>query len=171
MSDVEFNLYKFILDILQFLVVLGTAIWAVYRFRRERTHTPRIDFTIECNFFGPVKDEYIAEFILSLINKGSVIHEPPGITLTIRGLNGDSELSFWEKHGQRVNFPYKLLDKERVELMGERVFEEPGTKLDMPYATKIHQSYKYILARANIQYTTSRRHGVEKIFEVSTATK
>jgi hypothetical protein len=39
---------------------------------KERTYKPHIQFSIDCKFYGPENDYYLAEFIVSAHNKGNV---------------------------------------------------------------------------------------------------
>jgi hypothetical protein len=139
---------------------------------RTRLLIPRIEFRLDCNFSGPLNGDYIAEFVLHLINRGATRHQVNDLTMSIRGvkLSNDDKLRFWDDGRVnvpcRVSFPDNLLDKAQVILPGESIAIEPGVTLDMPLSTIVRQPYRYILAKANIDYDKDGRYGVERVFEL-----
>jgi hypothetical protein len=168
MNDKDANLVKLILEIAQFALVLLGVIWAYYRLKKERTHTPHVEFQINCNFFGPNADSYLAEFILTANNKGLVKHQFKSIKLRVRGIKRGINLSYWKGNEPRLEFPDDLFgDIEVKHKKYNHIFVEPSVKQEITYITKIPKVYEYIIARAEFQYAEFRPHSTEKVFEVS----
>src|SRR5271168_685042 len=104
MGEAAKRLADVLIATLQFLAVVVTGIWVYFRFRRERTHSPRVAFEIEGEFFGPESGCHIAEFVMSVKNEGLVKHRFTEITLRVRGIRNEAPLILWGDT-QRVEFP------------------------------------------------------------------
>lgn len=127
--DQQIEIGKLIVSILQFLVILWGAWFAFRRFRKERTHTPHIEFAINCNAYGSEHGDYLTEIILIAENKGLVIQYFESIKLRIRGIDEESSrngIDYW-RNGYRARFPdlltesYSLTNESFKELARSRV--------------------------------------------------
>jgi hypothetical protein len=128
---------------------------------------PRMEFTLEGNFFGPfAQNERIGEFIVHLANRGGGRHSISSLKLTLRGLVGNTQLDTWDDAQIRVSFPDRLIHEAEVLRPRESINVGAGTSLAMPIAVRIPSANKYVLVQANVQYDRRHRYGVEKIFEV-----
>jgi hypothetical protein len=107
MSDVQLNLANFVLGCIQVIILFFGGLWAYYRLKKERTHTPHIEFGIDCNFYEQEGKDYIAEFILTANNLGLVIHYFRSIRLRVLAIRAKDPLNYWGD-GYRVNFPVSL---------------------------------------------------------------
>ena len=112
---------------LQLLAVISGGIWVFFRFRQEGSHSPRVAFDIEGNFFGPPDDCYLAEFVTSEKNEGLVKHTFTEITLRVRGIRSEAPLMFWG-NTQHVEFPESVVDDADVIYKQKygSIFVEPG---------------------------------------------
>ncbi len=156
--------------ILQFALLLSGAIWAYIRLRKERTHIPHIEFGIDCRLLGPVEDDYIAQFALTVANRGAVIHRFPSIKLRARGIRANQELAYWRGHEPRLEFPDVILpDVEVIPEGYNYFFVEPGVKQELVYVTKIPANYGWFLTRAEFHYDRYSPHSSERVFEVPSA--
>ena len=167
MGDNSYHLWEVMFGTFQVLAVLAGGLWAWRRLRRERTHTPHIEFDISCNFFGPEQRFYLAEFILSADNRGYVVHRFKSIKLRVRGIEAGQAFEYWPNHEPRLQFPLKLIDDQEV-IYSEKyghIFVEPGVNQKITFVTKIPQSCKYIDARAEFTYEShrSRSHSIERV--------
>jgi hypothetical protein len=70
MADRGVEIWKLFFQAIQTIGIIGGAIWAAWRFKRERTHAPQIEFTVDANFHGPSEGAYTAEYVLTFNNKG-----------------------------------------------------------------------------------------------------
>jgi hypothetical protein len=137
------------------------------RQEKERTHQPRIEFGIDCTFYGPEKDSYVVEFFLTAQNKGLIQQKFEKMLLRVRGIEGNQELTYFSGYEPRLNFPVKLLDNVSVIPQGYGYFfVEPGARQTIAYITKIPSSIKYILAHAVFWYDENTNHVTEKVFPV-----
>lgn len=160
--------------ILQTLAILFGAGWAYFRLRKERSHEPHVEFTIDCLFYGPQKGEYIVEVLLIIHNKGLVQHKFFDMFLQLRGIKAKGRLSYSKKDDFRLDFPLILVDE--VNLLPENYnffFVEPGISQPFTYATKIPATIKYVLTSGMFYYDRDRRlvHRIERVFPVKATKK
>jgi len=155
------------LNIAQFTIILGGAVWAYFRLWKEGVHRPRIQFDIQCQTFQSINNEIPIEFILKLNNKGLIEHKFHSINLRVRGIKENENLSLWKGSEPRLYFPEKLVDAQVIHTKKySHVFVEPGVDQTINYVVKIPSSYKLISARAEFKYDESKNHSIEKIFDV-----
>src|SRR5258708_19933982 len=108
MTDGTKNLLTIVIASTQLLLLVVGAVWAYYRFWREGSHRRRVEFRIDCVFFGPQQDQYLAEFKLHAVNKGLVVHRFPSIELRVRGFKPLDKISFCNIKNPPVKFPHKV---------------------------------------------------------------
>jgi hypothetical protein len=150
----------------QFALLLIAAVWAYFRLWREGVLRPRVDFRIDCKFFGPHGDEYVVEFLLYANNRGLVIQRFPSIHLRVRSIPTGSALELWEKYKPRLLFPEKLFEAEVVLEKDGYIFVEPGVEQIISYVTKVPRRARFVIARAEFRYENSDPHSAERVFEV-----
>jgi hypothetical protein len=132
---------------------------------KRRSYSPHIEFELKCNFYGPEKDDFIAEFLLIVRNKGIVQQKFKDIRFRVRGIEG--ELSYWQGNEPRLAFPIKIVDN--VSILPKNYnffFIEAGIEQVFTYITKIPSSTKYISAYAEFNYDKFTPHTTEKVFSV-----
>ncbi len=138
----------------------------------ERAHKPHVEFDIECDFFGPENDEYLAVFLLVARNRGKVIQEFPGIGLRVRGIErpegrtDGAKLGYLEGMRPRLAFPKVVIDENNIVPEGVTYFVEPNVRQVFTYVTKVPASLKYVVTKAVFHYVKDRRHSSERVFEV-----
>jgi hypothetical protein len=134
----------------------------------ERTHAPQIEFSIDCNFYGPQRNNYLVEVLLTVNNKGRVKQKFKDVTLRIRGIEENQPLEFWKKREPRLYFPHLLVPDVPVVPEGiECFFAEPGEKNTFTYVTKIPETIKFVLAYATFSYNSEDSHDAERVFCVN----
>ena len=139
----------------------------------ERTYAPHIQFSIDCKFYGPENDYYLAEFLVSAHNKGNVRQEfrreETPIRLRVRGIEAEHALSEWRDHEPRLEFPQSLVDN--VQIIPNTLnffFIEPGVEQIFTYVIRLPSSIKYILATASFWYDPYTPHATERVFQMRT---
>ncbi|MEK6337359.1 MAG: hypothetical protein AABM67_20750 [Acidobacteriota bacterium] len=167
MNDSTKSLLSVIIAATQLVLLVVGALWAYYRFWREGSHRRRVEFSIDCNFFGPQQEQYLAEFRLHAVNKGVVVHRFPSIELRVLGLKKSDPISFWEDRKPRVEFPHKVMQAEIVHDKYSYIFVEPGVEQVITYVTTFPAEYRFILARAEFRYDRRNPHSAEKVFELT----
>jgi len=149
----------------QLIVILIGAVLAYFRFWREGTHKPRIEFDLVCTFFGPQNNHRIASFIIHAHNKGNIEHKFIRITLRLRGIKFESPLN--RRPDNRLEFPESLLKVELIPKEFEYFFIRPNVEQQITFATTIPDDIHFLLARAAFKYEDSDDlHTAEKIFDV-----
>ena len=167
MDEATKRLADVILSSAQLAVVTIGALWAFWRFRLERTHVPRVDFNLDCRFYGPQNNEFIAEFLLSINNKGLVIHRFHDVLLRVRGIEEGQDLAFLKDNEPRLAFPVLLVNDNVIyKRKHSRIFVEPGINQTLTYVSKISSSVRFIVARVEFRYDQSRTYSVERVFEL-----
>ncbi len=143
----------------------------------ERRYQPHIEFTMEANFFGPQKGNYVAEFVIYADNKSLVRHQFNEIVFRVRGIRKNEDLQIWENHSPRLEFPHKIIGSDKaipnkakpdqVNLVPEGwnfIFVEPGVRQQIDFVTPLDADYAYIVARAEFRYDKYTPHVIERVF-------
>lgn len=146
-----------------------------------RELAPHIEFDIDCNFYGPEEDFYLAEFLLTAHNRGRVRQEFRDILLRVRGIKHNAVLAEWRGNEPRLGFPEYLIKNARVVPKEIRTpqgivtynffFVEPGVKQVFTYISRIPAGVKYIAARGAFFYDPETPHTVERVFQVRASAK
>lgn len=167
--EVNYPLLNFILAMFQAVILLISAIWAYFRFRKEKPLHPRIEFDIACRFYGPQKNEYLAVFSIIAENKGNVDHTFTEIFLRCRGLKEEHTLEELSDYPGRLNFPKKVFEIDNI--IPEKYkyyFVRPGVRESFAFTTKIPETYSYLLVHAAFKYKDANElHTAEQVFEVT----
>jgi len=138
--------------------------------KQERKDVPRIEFSIECNVYGPENGDFLTEFLLIIRNRGDIQHKFNRITLRVRGIENGRPLCHWEGYEPRLSFPERVLDNVNVIPKGYNYFfVEPGVVQVLTYVTKIPSSIKYVQAFALFEYDEYTPHTTERVFQMKPA--
>lgn len=134
---------------------------------KRRTYSPHIEFEITCSFYGPEKDDYVAEFLFIARNKGLIQQKFKDIRFRVRGIESNQPLSYLEGYEPRLAFPIKIINDVSILPKGYNyLFVEPGIEQVFTFVTKIPLSVKYILAYTEFAYDEFTPHTSERIFTV-----
>jgi hypothetical protein len=134
---------------------------------QERKNVPRIEFSIECNVYGPENGDYLTEFLLIIRNRGDILHKFKKIVLRVRGIESGKPLCYWGGYEPRLSFPARVLDNVNVIPAGYNYFfVEPGVVQVLTYVTKIPSSIKYVQAFALFEYDEHTPHTTERVFQM-----
>jgi hypothetical protein len=177
MSDGTRNAIEVTVAILQLAVLLGTAAWAIVRFRREGTHTPRIEFGVSAAFWGPIAGYYLCELDFRIKNLGLLEHRFRHIKLRVLGIGRDDSFEEWKGHDPRVAFPLKLIDDAEVlhrpatDEGEDYIFVRPGVDQSVPCAVRIPEQVRFIHVLAEFKYANNDVHSCERVFEVKEAAR
>src|SRR5262245_61800491 len=110
------------------VALLGGAIWALLLYRRQREHSPHVEFTADISFVGKHGEWWIVELLSHLENKGKVRHTVTNFEFELYALDADDDLEPNEKYNGQVEFPKKLLGRSWLPHGVESFFIEPGIK-------------------------------------------
>jgi|GEM_PF-3219537 len=140
------------------------------RFRREeqkaeieRRYTPHIELRIDCQFFGPRDDQFLATFCVQASNKGQVVHKFPSVVLRVRGIKGEP-FQHWQGHEPRAYFPHNVFETDLIPSDWNFIFIEPGVSHQITITTVIPAEYSYVLAYAEFAYKEYWPHTAEAVF-------
>jgi hypothetical protein len=171
MDDSTKNLISVIISAAQLAIVVAGAMWAYFRFVRERAHSPRMALGIECEFYGPQSASYLAALCIIIRNEGLVQQRLQDIRLRLLGIASDQPFGEWDADPPRVEFPVKLVDAQVIyKKKYGHIFVEPGVEQRLTYVTQVPQGIAIVLARVEFQYEGRRRqrtHSAERVFRVA----
>jgi hypothetical protein len=156
------------IDLLKVLLTVSAGAWIYFRFARERTHARRVEFSLDCAFYGPQNGRFLAEFVFEIKNRGLVVHRFDSLHLRVRGVRRNSELQPWQMQPSRVDFPERVIDEPDV-IMAKKyshIFVEPGVEQTITFVGAVPEEIGFILARAEFRYSDSRTHSTERLFQV-----
>ena len=152
----------------QLIIILISAMWAYFRFRKEDPLYPRIEFDIKCKFWGTQLNSYLTCFIVTANNKGNVEHKFTEIRLRVRGIKFNEPLTEFKEYPPMVNFPEKIM--EGVNIVPTKFgyfFVRPGINQSFNYASQIPSNIRFIIVRATFKYeSTNELHTAQRVFEV-----
>jgi hypothetical protein len=114
----------------------------------ERKYTPHVEFKIDCQFFGPKENHYLANFILFAYNRGLVVHRFPKIELRVRGIKKEESFQYWKGNEPRVKFPHKIFETDVIPPKWNFIFVEPGVSQQINYSSIIAAEYAFLAVRA-----------------------
>jgi hypothetical protein len=168
MDEATKRLWDVGLGVAQLALAIVGGLWVFFRFRRERTHVPRITFHLDCKLHGPVRDSYLAEFVVQIKNDGAVIHRFTEISLRVRGIPRDVELQEWKEAPPRLEFPVLLVRDADVHYKRkyDHIFVEPGIAQDIIFVTQLPNDMAFLLARAEFKYDDRRWHSTKRVIVV-----
>ncbi len=148
MADSTKNLIDVIIKSIQLLIILISAMWAYFRFRKEHPLHPRIEFDINCKFFGPQQNSYLTSFTISANNKGNVEHEFSEIRLRVLGIKTGQPLTDFLERPPMANFPVEIMKGVNiVPPKFKRFFVRPGVNQAFNYTTQVHENIRFIIFR------------------------
>lgn len=134
---------------------------------KEEKQLYKIEFDMNCRFFGPHFGKYAAEFVLFAHNKSTHRHQLNGVKLRVRGIRQNVPFSFWSaKYEHRLEFLEAILSDDVIPKKWNFIFVDPGVRQSITYQTIIDTDFKYITARAEFYYDKNTPHSTEKMFEV-----
>ncbi len=134
----------------------------------HRESVPRIELGINSRVLGQDDDHYLVEFTLTAYNRGLVRWQVRDIELRVRGIERNWQFAYWPRRGQRVEFPVKIIDKERV--IPESLnflFVEPSVQQTITYVTKVPAHIMYIVVYAEFWYDEVTPHTSERVFRLT----
>ncbi|MFI0487082.1 hypothetical protein [Actinomadura sp. 9N215] len=136
--------------------------------RRHREDNPHIELAIDCRVHGQVSEHYLAEFILTIQNRGLVDWRFNAIVLRVLGIERDHPLAFWQGNEPRLEFPMTVIDDAAVIPRNLNfIFVEPEVSQTITYVTKISSRIEYILAHVSFEYDEHTPHSTERVFRLS----
>ena len=134
----------------------------------QRLDKGHIEYTVECDFLGPVNETCLAEIRLCAHNKGQTIQRFSRIYIRVRGIPRADSPSRWPERWDRAFFPTKIAEQENVIPQGVTYFTEPGVRQVFTYVTTVPTDQRFILIHSEFDYMgeEGKSHDCERVFEV-----
>jgi hypothetical protein len=152
LSEIEIQNYQLLIAILSFIVMLVTASWALYRFKKEGLFKPKIQFDIESKIVATQNNKRILKIFFILENKGLKTHKITELRYKILGLPKEGKPKRLDNHKHLVKF-------EEIEYVENiipdsykffYIYREVRQRLHI--VTDIEDKYSAILVRATLRY-------------------
>jgi hypothetical protein len=161
--------FKIIASAATSIALLVAAVWASFKFIRQRENHPLIDFTADITFHKKLGDWWIVELIAFIENKGKVQHRVKDFDFDLASLSGSDEVITSEEFGGQVHFPH-LISKGsfRPKKYGE-FFIEPGLKNKYSYITRVPVGAQVVILHTWFEYLDGKHsHSAEVTRRVPT---
>lgn len=158
-----------IIELLTLITVVVSGLWVYFHFIREDPLCPRIEFNLDCSFFGPQDNAYVAAFSIYAHNKGRVEHKFRNIKIKAHGIKMGESVTFWEGHAPKLYFPTKVFHEANlVHNNYKYFFVRPGINQTFSFVTRIPIEFRFILVRATFEYENAEGlQTAERVFEVT----
>ena len=135
----------------------------VWRDTRARTYRPRVETTIECDFFLPQNEERPIELRFMVANRGGARCRLSQLAFSVRGIQKGASLTCYE--GQRLQFPEKPVAGSFVPRK-DWLFVDPGTTQAFTFAAKIPASLALILVRMEMKPRRGYSYIEKRVFQI-----
>ena len=118
-----------------------------------RYYIPKIEYSLDANFYGPQEDWCIMQLQLLAHNKGNTQRKMKSIAINVRGIKYNEPLSFWnERGGKRLEFPHLLIKDNLLPQNGNYFYYvEPSVKQTFNYITKVPKEISYVRVHIEVQ--------------------
>lgn len=153
-------------------VLVWGAIWAYFRFKRERVDAPQIEFTIAANFFGLSDGSHAAEYVLVFNNKGKTRVQVDRIKLRVRGIKAGEKIGYLNGQQLTLNFPHSVVPtlENIVPKKFGYIFFEPGVRQEFRHISIVPPDIDLLLVHAAFNYIgNGDPHTAEKVVRLPNA--
>lgn len=144
------------------IALLIGAIWAFYKFYRQRENYSLIDFTVDVEFHSQKDDWWIVELIAYIENKGKVQHRIQDFEFELASLNANDEVTIAEQFGSQVYFPNILSRGSFLQKKYKYFFNEPGLKNKYSFVARVPKDANTVLLHSWFKYLDGKHsHSAE----------
>ena len=134
------------------VLVLG-AFWGYFKWRKRREHAPRLEFTVDVNFVGLHKGQWLVEVLALVDNKGLVQHRIREFSFDLRTLDVNDPIEEGEKEiNYQTRIPRKVKEAAWIPRDWESTFIEPGLKTRYSYVVAVPRTAKFVLVHGKFDY-------------------
>lgn len=134
------------------VALLVAAIWAYFRFIRQRENYPFIDFTVDITFHKRIGNWWIVELVAYIENKGKVQHKLDYFKFDLFSLNDSDKITTSKEIGGQVYFPNKLAESSFLPQKTKYFFIEPGSKNKYSYITRVPVEAEIVILHSWFNY-------------------
>ncbi|MBL8868690.1 MAG: hypothetical protein JNK90_02800 [Planctomycetaceae bacterium] len=161
------ELAEIVLGVANLIVILCGVLWAYRRFRVERTHQPRMEFDIDCSFFGPQNGSYACQVLVRAKNCGLIRHEFRDLKIRILGIEKTDILTYWTGNEPRLQFPHKIAVGSLLYAPKyDYIFVEPGVEQTLTFNTMVPEKMSFVVIHVSFTYSEENTHSAERVFKV-----
>jgi hypothetical protein len=163
------ELIKNIAEIIAILIGGG---WAFWKFVIQREGKPKIEFTVDFEVIGIHQQEYLAEIIAELQNKGLVREKIYDFTFDLLYLvDTDNLVEGGDEILKQVAFNKRISRQRWFPKIWDYTFADPGIVQRYRYITHLPLNTKFALVRSSFKYTdkSSDFQAAQKTFKVALA--
>ena len=144
------------------VALLVAAVWAWFKFVRQRENHPLIDFSADIKFHEKLGNWWIVELVAFIENKGKVQHRIKDFDFDLASLSASDRVTTSEDFGGQVYFPHLIAKGSfRPKKYGE-FFIEPGLKNKYSYITRVPADAELVILHSWFEYLDGKHsHSAE----------
>lgn len=143
--------------------------WALRKYFFHREYFPRIDFSVDVNFIGLHKGQWVVEILGLLHNKGSVPHSIHSLRFELRSLSNGEDLIDGEANirGQ-VLFSNVIKEASWIpEKADVDMVIHPGVSLRYNYVYRVPEEVAFVLLHGILDYEDrGLQHRADRMLKV-----
>lgn len=161
-----------VLSVIQSLVTTGGVIiggvWAYLKFVKRREDYPHIEFTVEIEFVGTQKDEWMVELLAFVENKGLVPHLIKTFEFDLRCMYEEDEITEGDKTiNYQTLIPHFLKEGAWIPRDWSNTFIEPGLSAKYSYITTVPRRTSFVLLHGRFVYQDGKSsHTADRFIKV-----
>lgn len=144
--------FKIISSILTAIALLVGAVWAYYRFKRQRENYALIDFAVDIVFHKKIGNWWIVELVAFIDNKGKVQHQIKDYNFDLSALTGSDKVTTSEDFGGQVYFPHTVAKGSFLPKRFEYFFMEPGLRNKYSYIARVPVEAEIVILHSWFNY-------------------
>lgn len=149
-------------------IIIGGA-WVLRNYVFQREYFPRIDFSVDVNFIGVHKGEWLIEVLGLLNNRGQVPHTIQSFRFELRCLSkGDALIDGDAAIRGQVVFPHVIKENSWIPAIeGVGMIIHPGVSLRYNYVYRIPEDTVFVLLHGILDYgKKSLQHRADRMLKV-----
>jgi len=154
-------------NLIEIVIILITAIWAIIRFGIERPLDAGIEFDLDCTVVGIQDNKKLLQINLLVENKGNKEHKFKELILNIYGIANNEHIKNY-KESDLLDYGKKLQKHDFVTCKLGYYFVRPKVKQRFSYVTFVDQSISFVYLNASFFYndTANNFHNTERLFKI-----
>ncbi|MGT2502837.1 hypothetical protein ACVOMS_22635 [Bradyrhizobium guangxiense] len=160
---------KLLLEWLKFVAIVIAAIWAYYRFFRERTFAPNLHARLGMLLHGTQSDHFIVELQVRMENNGKVLIDLSTISAEVRGLRRDQKIP---EHQDKftLELPDVLYSAPSIVSLNTVFVEPEGRSMRRIFAS-IPTEYRFIFVQSRLRQVSGDSFVVFRLFDLDNPNK
>ena len=140
-------------DVITLTFLVGGGLWAWWRYRVQAEGVPRVDFSVDVQFVGVQKTDWLVEILGHVTNRGLVPQRMNSLEFEIRYLDRFDAVVYTEEYRGQVIVPTILKQGSWIPA-GNRTSMVllPGISLRYNYVYRVPRTASFVLLHGRLDY-------------------